>query len=147
MSRPNADAADAATPSDTLVLFGCTGDLAYKKVFPALYAMCAHGKLDVPVVGVAAPPWSVTQLRDRARESIERAGGAVDAGVLQRLLSQLRYVGGDYNDASTFDALKQALGNAQHPAHYLAVPPALFGTVIKQLDTAGLANASRVIIE
>ena len=147
MTRFDEDLASTAAPSDTLVLFGCTGDLAYKKVIPALYAMCKHGALEVPVIGVAAPPWSVAQFRARAKASVEQAEDGVDPTVLERLLSRLHYVGGDYNDAATFESLKIALGHAQHPAHYLAVPPALFGTVIKQLGAAGLANGSRVIVE
>ncbi len=147
MTRFNDGGASPSAPSDTLVLFGCTGDLAYKKVIPALYAMCRHGALEVPVIGVAAPPWNVAQFRARARASIEQAEEHVDAGVLERLLSRLRYVGGDYNDAATFGSLKHALGDAQHPAHYLAVPPALFATVIRQLDAAGLAAGARVIVE
>lgn len=136
-------------PSDALVVFGATGDLAYKKIFPALYAMCKHGTLTVPVIGVASSPWSIEQLRTRARESIAQDDAAFDKAVLDRLLSQLQYVSGDYNDAATFDALKAALalGKAQRPAYYLAIPPALFPTVIQHLGTNGLAKQARVIVE
>ena len=142
-----ADPARCAAPSDALVLFGVTGDLAYKKVFPALYAMCKRDALKVPVIGVASSAWSIEQLRARAKESVESYAAAVDPIALDRLLSALRYVGGDYNDAGTFDALKQALGDAVRPAHYLAIPPVLFPTVIKGLGAAGLAAQARVVVE
>jgi glucose-6-phosphate 1-dehydrogenase len=141
------DPARDAAPSDALVLFGVTGDLAYRKIFPALYAMCKRGALNVPVIGVASSAWSIAQLRARAKESVERAGAVDDPRALDRLLYVLHYVGGDYNDAGTFDALKQALGEAGRPAHYLAIPPALFPTVIKGLGAAGLAAQARVIVE
>ena len=134
-------------PADALVIFGVTGDLAHKMIFPALYAMVRHGVLKVPVVGVAAPQWSLKQLRKRATDSIRQAGRIDDRGALDRLLSLLRYVGGDYNDPGTFTALRQALGDARRPAHYLAIPPALFATVIKGLGVAGLADQARVIVE
>jgi glucose-6-phosphate 1-dehydrogenase len=133
--------------SDALVVFGATGDLAHKMIFPALYAMVKRGALTVPVVGVAFPPWSVAQLRKRATDSIERSGAVVDRRALGRLLSLLQYVSGDYNDAETFVALKRALGKARRPAFYLAIPPSLFGTVITGLGTAGLAEHARVIVE
>ncbi len=143
----HAAAARAAAPSDTLVLFGVTGDLAYKKIFPALYAMCRGGALQVPVIGVASSAWSIEQLRARAKESVEQAGAVDNPRALERLLSMLHYVSGNYSDAGTFDALKQALGEARRPAHYLAIPPALFPTVIKGLGAAGLAVQARVIVE
>jgi glucose-6-phosphate 1-dehydrogenase len=141
-----------ATPStsdcDALVLFGATGDLAHKQTFPALYAMTKRGALDVPVVGVAHSGWSLDQLRDRAKDSItQSAGGIDDRRALGALLSRLRYVDGDYKDPDTFAALKDALGTALRPAHYLAIPPLLFATVIKELGAAGLADNARVIIE
>ena len=139
-----------AQPADALVVFGATGDLAHKKIFPALYAMCQRAALTVPVIGVAASNWRVEQLRLRARESIEQAedeGCKVDPPVLDRLLSALQYVSGDYKEAATFDALRQALHGAQRPAFYLAIPPALFATVIRGLQTAGLADGGRVIVE
>jgi glucose-6-phosphate 1-dehydrogenase len=135
------------TPADTLVVFGVTGDLCHKMIFPALYAMARRGVLNVPVVGVAAPNWSRAQLRKQAKDSIRQAGRIEDREALDQLLSLLQYVGGDYNDPGTFKALKQALGNARRPAHYLAIPPALFATVIEGLGTAGLADQARVMVE
>ncbi len=141
-------AAAAKGASDALVFFGATGDLARKQIFPALYAMSKRGALNVPVVGVAHSGWTVDQLRDRATKSIAHSDGGIDdRRVLKGLLSRLRYVDGDYKDSQTFVALKQALGEATRPAHYLAIPPALFGTVIKELGAAGLADKARVIIE
>ena len=133
--------------SDALVLFGVTGDLAHKKIFPALYAMAKRGVLDVPVVGVASSKLSLTQLRQRAEAAIRESGRIDDPGAMRRLLSLLRYVAGDYNYPDTFVALKKALGNARRPAHYLAIPPALFAAVIKGLGAAGLADHARVIVE
>jgi glucose-6-phosphate 1-dehydrogenase len=134
-------------PADALVIFGVTGDLAHKMIFPALYAMARRGALTVPVVGVAAPDWTPAQLRKQATDSIRQAGRIADREALDRLLSLLQYVGGDYNDPGTFKALKQALGDARRPAHYLAIPPALFATVITGLGAAGLADQARVIVE
>ena len=138
---------DAIRQSDALVLFGITGDLARKKIFPALYGMVKHGSLNVPVVGVAAPDWTVAQLRRRVTDAIKATGKIEDQAALDRLLSLLGYVSGDYHDPGTFDALKQALGEARHPAHYLAIPPVLFETVVGGLDAAGLAGQARVIVE
>jgi glucose-6-phosphate 1-dehydrogenase len=137
----------AASASDALVLFGVTGDLARKKIFPALYAMAKRGVLDVPVIGVATSNWSPAQLRQRATESIQESGGIDDQAALDRLISQLGYVSGNYNDADTFTAIKKALGGARRPAHYLAIPPALFETVVNGLGAAGLAEQARVIVE
>ncbi len=133
--------------SDALVLFGVTGDLAHKMIFPALYAMVKRGVLTVPVIGVAFPKWSLERLRKRATDSIKRSGGIDDKRALHRLLSLFRYVSGDYTDEATFTAIKEALGSARRPAHYLAIPPALFETVIKGLGAAGLADHARVIVE
>ncbi len=135
------------TRSDALVLFGVTGDLAHKKIFPSLYALAKRGELKVPVVGVAAPQWSLEQLRDRVKDSIKLAGGIDDERAFSGFLSTLSYVSGDYNDASTFTKIKQALGQAHRPAHYLAIPPSLFPTVISGLGAAGLADQARVIVE
>src|SRR4051794_37090950 len=110
------------TNSDSLVFFGATGDLAYKKIFPALQAMVRRGKLNIPVIGVAKSGWNLDQFRARARESVETHGG-VDSVAFEKLIGLLRYVDGDYNDASTFQALRQALGDTQNPVHYLAIPP------------------------
>jgi glucose-6-phosphate 1-dehydrogenase len=134
-------------PSDALVVFGVSGDLAYKMIFPALYAMAKRGGLNVPVVGVAYSQWSVTQLRRRAKNSIRASFSRIDRSALNHLLSLLRYVEGDYNDAATFTQLKDALGAAKRPAHYLAIPPTLFGTVIDGLAASGLNLHARVIVE
>jgi glucose-6-phosphate 1-dehydrogenase len=130
-----------------LVLFGVTGDLAYKMTFPALYAMAARGVLKVPVIGVASSKWTLVQLCKHAKRSIQNSGKIEHRAALARLLSQLRYVDGDYNDPATFQALKAALKGAKHPAYYLAIPPELFATVITALGAAGLANNARVIVE
>ena len=133
--------------SDALVCFGITGDLAHKQTFPALYAMVKHGVLNVPVVGVAFAGWNLSQLRERAKESIERAGGIDDQKAFDRLLSLLQYVDGDYRDPRSFQALRQALGNARCPTHYLAIPPSLFTTVIQGIGAAGLADNARIVVE
>jgi glucose-6-phosphate 1-dehydrogenase len=132
--------------SDALVLFGVTGDLAHKMIFPALYALEKRGVLNVAILGVASPRWTMPQLRERVTDSLEKAG-IDDRAAYDRLLSRLEYVSGDYNDAATFTAIKNALGAAQRPAHYLAIPPALFETVIKGLGAAGLSRDARVIVE
>jgi glucose-6-phosphate 1-dehydrogenase len=134
-------------PSDALVLFGVTGDLAHRKIFPALYAMAKGGSLDVPVIGVASSEWSPAQLRRRAEDGIRKSGRIDDRPALRHLLSLLSYVQGDYNDPDTFRALKTALGTARRPAHYLAIPPALFETVIRGLGAEGLGKLARVIVE
>ena len=138
---------DGAQRSDALVLFGVTGDLARKKIFPALYALERRGELDVPVVGIASSPWREAQLRERADEAIRQSGAVDDPQALRRLLSRLAYVSGNYNDAGTFAALARALGTARRPAFYLAIPPAHFATVIRGLAAAGLAGQARVIVE
>jgi len=138
---------DRTTLADALVIFGVTGDLARKMIFPALYAMAKHGTLNVSVVGIASSKWSSTQLRNHVRQSIKKSATIDDQGALSHLLSLLQYVSGDYNDPNTFKALKQALGDARHPTYYLAIPPALFATVIKGLGAAGLANQARIIVE
>jgi glucose-6-phosphate 1-dehydrogenase len=133
--------------SDALVLFGVTGDLTHKKIFPALYAMAKRGVLQFPVVGVALPEWSLERLRTSATKSIQQSGGIDDQQALDLLLSRLRYVSGDYNDSDTFTKIKAALGNARQPAHYLAIPPSLFATVIQGLGATKLADEARVIVE
>ena len=136
-----AEAHNGVGPADALVLFGATGDLAHKMIFPALYAMAKRGALAVPVIGVARSGWDLQQLQARARDSIAQAvGGIDDEAALDRLIALLGYVDGDYNDPRTFAALKRALGDAVRPAHYLAIPPALFETVIEGLGAAGLAD-------
>ena len=132
--------------SDALVFFGATGDLAYKKIFPALQAMLKRGHLDVPVIGVARAGWNLDQFRDRARDSLEKHGG-LDPSAFKKLAALLRYVDGDYADPATFRALRKELANAQRPAYYLAIPPALFGMVVEQLAKAECNNGARVIIE
>lgn len=132
--------------SDTLVFFGATGDLAYKKIFPALQAMVKRGTLTVPVIGVAKAGWSLDQLKARARDSLEKHGG-VDPAAFDKLCMLLRYVDGDYNEASTFQGLRRELGSAQRPAFYLAIPPAAFGIVVEQLSKTGSTANARVIIE
>ncbi len=126
--------------SDALVLFGVTGDLAHKMIFPALYAMAKRGALKVPIIGVASSKWTLAHLRKRVTESLKRSGGIDDRQTFHHLLSLLQYVEGDYNDRNTFSAIKQALGRARRPAHYLAIPPKLFATVIQGLGAAGLAT-------
>ena len=132
--------------SDTLVFFGATGDLAYKKIFPALQAMIKRGTLNVPVIGVAKSGWKLDQLKARAKDSLEKHGG-VDAAAFDKLCQLLRYVDGDYNDPATFQALRKDLGSAQRPAHYLAIPPSAFATVVEQLSKASCTSNARVIIE
>jgi glucose-6-phosphate 1-dehydrogenase len=133
--------------SDALVLFGVTGDLAHKMIFPALHAMVKQGELKVPIIGVAFPKWGLAQLHKRVTDSIKRSGGIDNQRALRRLLSLLKYVSGDYNDPSTFAGIRKELDSAQRPAHYLAIPPSLFETVIKGLGAANLAKNARVIVE
>jgi glucose-6-phosphate 1-dehydrogenase len=132
--------------SDAFVFFGATGDLAYKKIFPSLQAMIKRGHLNIPVIGVAKAGWNLDQLKARARDSLEKHGG-IDAAAFSKLSSLLRYVDGDYNDIATFQAIRKELGPAQHPAHYLAIPPMLFGEVVEQLAKTGSTKGARVIIE
>ena len=132
--------------SDTLVFFGATGDLAYKKIFPALQAMVKRGSLNVPVIGVAKAGWNLDQLKARAKDSLEKHGG-LDPAAFEKLNGLLRYVDGDYNDTATFQALKRELGQAQRPAFYLAIPPSMFATVVEQLARIGCIRDARVIIE
>jgi glucose-6-phosphate 1-dehydrogenase len=136
-----------ASSSDALVLFGVTGDLAHKMIFPALYAMVKRGTLNVPVIGVALPKWSLARLHKRVTESIEQSGRVDNQRALNHLLSLLKYVSGDYDDPNTFTAIKSALGSARRPAHYLAIPPSLFEMVIQGLGAADLAAHARVIVE
>jgi glucose-6-phosphate 1-dehydrogenase len=132
--------------SDALVFFGATGDLAYKKIFPALQAMIKRGHLDGPVIGVAKAGWNLDQFRARAHESLENHGG-VDAAAFDKLSGLLRYVDGDYKDPATFQAIRKELMGVQRPAHYLAIPPVLFGAVVEQLAKSGSAQGARVIVE
>ncbi len=132
--------------SDALVFLGITGDLAFKKIFPALQAMIRRGRLDVPIVGVARAGWGLERLRARARESLENAGG-VDDAAFAKLCSLMRYVDGDYADVKTFEAVRRELGGSEHPAHYLAIPPSLFPTVVNHLAASGCSQGARVILE
>src|SRR5437899_3415000 len=130
--------------SDALVFFGATGDLAYKKIFPALQAMAKRGHLGVPVIGVAKAGWKLEQLKERAKDSLEKHGG-LDPAAFDKLCGLLRFVGGDYNDPATFQALCRQLGSAQHPAYYLAIPPSAFGNVVEQLSKTDCTRNARVI--
>ena len=132
--------------SDALVFFGATGDLAYKKIFPALHAMAKRGHLDVPVIGVAKAGWTLAQLEARAKDSLEKHGG-LDPSAFDILRRRLHYVDGDYQDPATFQAIRKELGSTRRPAHYLAIPPALFELVVEQLGKAGCTNGGRVIVE
>jgi glucose-6-phosphate 1-dehydrogenase len=133
--------------SDALVFFGASGDLAFKKIFPALQAMARRGKLDFPVIGVAKSSWTLDQLIERARASVVAHGGGEDREAFAKLVSELRYVDGDYNDASTFAKLRDELNGCSRPAHYLAIPPSMFGTVVGQLAQAGCTTNARIIVE
>jgi glucose-6-phosphate 1-dehydrogenase len=132
--------------SDALVFFGATGDLAYKKIFPALQAMIKRGTLDVPVIGVAKAGWNLDQFKARAKDSLEKHGG-LDEAAWQKLSGLLGYVDGDYADPATFTAVRGALGKAERPAHYLAIPPSMFETVVEQLEKSGSAKGARIIVE
>ena len=132
--------------SDALVFFGATGDLAYKKIFPSLQAMVKRGTLNVPVVCVAKAGWNIDQLRARAQDSLEKHGG-LDRAAFGKLCSLLRYIDGDYCETETFQSVRRELGSAERPAHYLAIPPALFGQVVESLAQTGSARGARVIVE
>jgi len=132
--------------SDALVFFGATGDLAYKKIFPALQAMVKRGTLSVPVIGVAKAGWNLDQLKARAKDSLEQHGG-LDAAAWEKLSSLLRYVDGDYADPATFAAVRKELGAAKCPAHYLAIPPSMFEKVVEQLVQSGCSKGARMIVE
>jgi glucose-6-phosphate 1-dehydrogenase len=138
MDKPRADA---------LVFFGASGDLAYKKIFPALQAMARRGKLDFLVVGVAKSSWTTDQLIERARASVTENGGGEDKEAFAKLVAQLRYVDGDYNDPDTFTRLRAEIEGRNCPAHYLAIPPSMFETVVGQLATADCTRNARVIVE
>jgi glucose-6-phosphate 1-dehydrogenase len=132
--------------SDAFVFFGATGDLAYKMIFPALHAMRLHGHLDIPVIGVAKSDWTIDQFRARARDSVERHA-SLDPEAFSRLSYQLKYIAGDYRDPATFQLLRQTLGSAARPLHYLAIPPVMFPIVISGLAESGCANGARVLVE
>src|SRR6266481_3047586 len=132
--------------SDALVFFGATGDLAYKKIFPSLQAMVKRGALNAPVVCVAKSGWNIDQLRARVQDSLEKHGG-LDRTAFDKLCSLLRYIDGDYMETETFQSIRRELGSAERPAHYLAIPPALFGQVVESLGQTGSARGARVIVE
>ncbi|HEX6436139.1 MAG TPA: glucose-6-phosphate dehydrogenase [Candidatus Binatia bacterium] len=135
-----------AAPADALVFFGATGDLAHKKIFPALQALAQRDNLDIPVIGVAKAGWTLDQLKARARDSVERFGG-LNPDAFAQLSRCLRYIDGDYGDAATFQQLRRELADAKHPLHYLAIPPGLFDIVIHQLGSSGCARGARVVLE
>jgi len=132
--------------SDALVFFGATGDLAFKKIFPALHALVKRGQLEVPVIGVGRSDWSDDKLRAQARASIKKHGVS-DSAAFKKLCGLLRYVSVDYSAAETFQALRKALGKARRPAHYLAIPPQMFDVVVKHLAASGCAKGARVLVE
>ncbi len=136
----------AAALSDALVFFGATGDLAYKQIFPSLQQMIRHGNLNVPVIGVAKAGWNLEQLRNRAKDSLAKHGG-VDPVAFPKLMQLLNYIDGDYQDPATFQKLRELLGQAQLPTHYLAIPPSLFPAVVEGLRASGSAKNARVILE
>src|SRR5437016_8995332 len=132
---------------DAVVLFGATGDLCYRKIYPALYQLVRRGLLSVPVIGVARQGWNAAQLAARVRESLKAFVPAAEEAVVARLTGLLRYVDGEYHERATFNALRQALGEAQRPLHYLAVPPSMFPAVIEHLSGSGSAQGARVVVE
>src|SRR5829696_7434553 len=136
----------AQPQSDALVVFGVTGDLAYKQIFPALQAMVRHGHLSAPVLGVARSEYSLEQLRERARQSVEQHGKR-DPDAFRKLCGLLRFVGGDYEDPTTYERLKEALAGSRRPLYYLAIPPSLFTTVVEGLARVGAATNARVVVE
>jgi glucose-6-phosphate 1-dehydrogenase len=140
---------DATTSADGVVLFGATGDLAAKKLYPALYELAADDQLEVPVVGVSSSDWTDEQMRDRCRESVEAAADDVDEGVLGALLDRLTYLAGDYRESETFDRLQEVVRKAgmERPLFYLAIPPALFDDVVDGLQRVGLTEDARVVVE
>lgn len=133
--------------ADALVLFGATGDLAFKKIFPALQAMIKRGHLTVPVIGVAKANRNEAELRDRIRESLTRFGGGIDEAAFARLAERIRFVDGDYRADEIFTRLRRELGRAQRPLYYLAIPPSMFRTVVEGLGKSGCARGARVVVE
>jgi len=146
MTTPPRKTADDQQRSDALVFFGATGDLAYKQVFPALQGLVEQGRLDIPVIGVARSGWDLQRLRERARDSLKQHGG-VNPDAFAKLSSLLQYIDGDYGDPATFTRLRQALGDAERPLHYLAIPPSMFATVTKGLAASGSARGARLVVE
>ncbi|HKU43796.1 MAG TPA: glucose-6-phosphate dehydrogenase [Polyangiales bacterium] len=136
----------SAEHSDALVFFGATGDLAHKKIFPALQALVKRGLLNAPIIGVARPGWTLERLRARAKDSVEKNGG-LDPEAFPKLAQLLRYAEGEYSNPATYDRLRKALGNAKRPLHYLAIPPSMFGDVVRELGRSGSADHARVVVE
>ena len=132
--------------SDAFVFFGATGDLAYKQIFPALQAMIQHGHLDMRIIGVAKSGWTLDQLKDRARNSIQEHG-RFEADAFAELTARLQYIDGDYNDHTTYERLRQTLANARRPLHYLAIPPSMFARVAEGLAKSGCTKDARIIVE
>src|SRR5437763_10533249 len=137
----------SAAHSDAFVFFGASGDLAYKKIFPALYHMTRRGHLEMPVIGVANSPWTLEQFQARARDSLKEHVKTLDEAIVGKLLGRLRYVRGDYAEAATFAALRRELGEASRPTHYLAIPPSVFATVVDGLAKSGAASGARLVVE
>jgi len=135
-----------STSSDALIFFGATGDLAYKKIFPALQAMVRRGHLNVPIIGVAYSKWDLEQFKARAKDSLEKHGG-LDPEAWEKLDGLLHYIDGDYDNPETFSKLRNSLGNAQQPLYYMAIPPSLFAVVAEGLAEAGCTKNARVVIE
>jgi glucose-6-phosphate 1-dehydrogenase len=146
-SSPSGPAPQSPASSDALVFFGATGDLAHKKIFPALQAMIRKGDLNVPVIGVAKAGWTIDQLKARARDSLTQFGGGVNEAAFSKLDKLLRYIDGDYKDPATFQELRKVLGDAARPLHYLAIPPSMFATVVEGLEKSGSATNARVVLE
>jgi glucose-6-phosphate 1-dehydrogenase len=142
-----AESPQEAAPADALVLFGAMGDLAHKKIFPALYHMVRRGHLDIPVIGLARAGRTNEHLKERVRDSIQQQGNDIDQEALDKLLKLLQYVGGDYKESATFGLLKKTLGSATRPAHYLAIPPSLFTSVVESLAKSKCLSNARVIVE
>jgi glucose-6-phosphate 1-dehydrogenase len=137
----------SANHSDAFVFFGATGDLAHKKIFPALQSMIRHGALEVPVIGVAKSGWTIEQLRERARDGITKFGGGVDEDAFKKLCELMVYIDGNYNTDDTYARLRAQLGNAESPTHYLAIPPTMFPVVVKGLASSGCSENARVVLE
>jgi glucose-6-phosphate 1-dehydrogenase len=146
-ASPSSPAIQPPDSSDALVFFGATGDLAHKKIFPALQAMIRKGDLNVPVIGVAKAGWTIDQLKARARDSLTQFGGGVDEAAFSKLDKLLRYIDGDYKDPATFQELRKVLGDTARPLHYLAIPPSMFATVVEGLEKSGSATNARVVLE
>src|SRR6478735_63610 len=140
-------AAAEAVPADVLVVFGITGDLAKVMTFRSLYRLERRGLLDCPIVGVAVDDWTVDQLKERARTSIETTGEQLDPEVFERFANRLSYVEGDFDDAATYERVAKAIDGKQQPVFYLEIPPFLFGRVVKGLSEAGLTENARVVVE